>query len=140
MTVSWVTYRRAFYRANVRGEEIEIRVGKRTPALDGLLAREGKRRWIFVTAYNPGARRLGVAENRVLTSALKSSLRRGGFLFFQGLSGSDAGDWPEEESFLVVGIRVQAAERLRRRFAQDAIVTGTRGGTARLWPRAMLHQ
>jgi hypothetical protein len=140
MKVSWVTYRRAFYRANVRGEEVEIRVGKRTPALDGLLAREGKRRWIFVTACNPGARRLGAAENRVLTNALKSSLRSGGFLFFEGRSGSDAGDWPEEESFLVVGIRIQAAERFRRRFGQDAIVTGTRGGAARLSPCALLNR
>ena len=132
--VSWVGYRRAFYRANVRGEEIEIRVGKRTPALDGLLAREGKRRWVFVTACNPGACRLGAAENRIRMSALKSSLRGGGFLFFEGRSGSRAGDWPDEESFLVVGIRGRDAERLRRRFDQDAIVTGTRGGAARLWP------
>ena len=132
--VSWVTYRRAFYRANVRGEEIEIRVGKRTPALDGLLAREGKRRWVFVTACNPGASRLGAAENRIRMNALKSSLRSGRFLFFEGRSGSDAGDWPEEESFLVVGIRGRDAERLRRRFDQDAIVTGTSGGAARLWP------
>ena len=87
--VSWVTYRRAFYRADAGGgNEIEIRVGKRTPALDDLLGREGKRRWAFLTACNPGARRLGAAENRVRTKALKSSLRSGGFLFFEGRSGA----------------------------------------------------
>jgi hypothetical protein len=134
-SVLWVTYRRAFYRANVRGEEIEIRVGKKTPTLDHVLAREGKRRWTFITACNPGARLLGAAENRVRTRALKSALRNAGFLFFAGKGGSDAGDWPEEESFLVVGIGQREADRLRRRFRQDAIVTGTRGGVARLWPQ-----
>jgi hypothetical protein len=133
--VSFAMYRRAFYRANAGGgHEIEIRVGKRTPKLDALLAREGMRRWVFLTACNPGARRLGVAENRGRTKALKFSLRRGGFLFFEGLSGSDAGDWPEEASFLVVGIARREADRLRRRFGQDAFVTGLYGGAARLWP------
>src|SRR5659263_182526 len=85
--VSWATYRRAFYRANAGGgNEIEIRVGRRTPALDDILGREGKRRWAFLTACNPGARRLGALKNRVRTSALRSSLRTGGFLLFEGLS------------------------------------------------------
>jgi hypothetical protein len=133
--VSWATYRSAFYRANAGGgNEIEIRVGRRTPALDDLLGREGKRRWAFLTACNPGARRLGAAENRVRTSALRSSLRTGGFLLFEGRSGSGAGDWPEEASFLVVGISRRQADRLRRRFGQDAFVTGLRGGAAHLWP------
>jgi Protein of unknown function (DUF3293) len=133
--VSWVTYRRAFYRADAGGgNEIEIRIGKRTPALDDLLGREGKRRWAFLTACNPGARRLGAAENRVRTSALRSSLRTGGFLLFEGRSGSGAGDWPEEASFLVVGISRRQADRLRRRFGQDAFVTGLRGGAAHLCP------
>ena len=134
-SVSWVTYRRAFYRANVRGEEIEIRVGKRTPALDGVLARERKRRWAFLTACNPCGRLLGAAENRVRTRALKSALRNAGFLSFAGKGGSDSGDWAGEESFLVVGIGQREADRLRRRFRQDAIVTGVRGGVARLWPQ-----
>ena len=102
---SWAAYRRAFYRARTGGGiEIEIRVGKRTPALDELLGQEGKRRWIFVTACNPGARRLGAAENRARTDALESSLKRRGFLFFEGRSGADAGEWPEEAGFLVVGV------------------------------------
>jgi hypothetical protein len=138
--VSWATYRRAFYRANAGGGNvIEVRVGKRTPALDGLLGREGKRRWAFLTACNPGARRLGAAENRVRTNALRSLLRNRGFLLFEGRSGSDAGDWTEEASFLVVGIARRDADRLRRRFGQDAFVTGLRGGVARLWPAAALR-
>jgi len=135
MRRSYPAYHRAFYRANAGGgNEIEIRVGKRTPALDGLLVREGKRRWVFMTACNPGARQLGAAENRIRTNALKSSLRRGRFLFFEGRSGADAGDWTEEASFLVVGIARREADRLRRRFGQDAFVTGLYGGVARLWP------
>ena len=134
MRRSYPAYRRAYYRANAGEIAVEIRGGKKTPALDDLLKRSGKRRWAFLTACNPGARRLGVAENRVRTDALRISLRRGGFLFFEGRSGSDAGDWPEEASFLVIGIARREADRLRRRFAQDAFVTGLRGGVARLSP------
>jgi hypothetical protein len=61
-------------------------------------------------------------------------LGKGGYLFLHGTSGSDAGDWPEEASFLVLGIARREADRLRRRFGQDAFVTGRRGGRARLWP------
>ena len=135
MRGSYPAYRRAFYRANAGGRiDIEIRVGRKTPALDDMLRRRGKRRWAFLTACNPGARLLGAAENRARTKALKFSLRRGGFLFFEGLRGSDAGDWPEDASFLVVGIARREADRLRRRFGQDAFVTGLLGGAARLWP------
>ena len=135
MRRSYPAYHRAFYRASTGGGiGIEIRVGKDTPALDDVLRRNGKRRWAFLTACNPGARRLGVTENRARTNALELSLRRGGFLFYAGRSGSDAGDWPEETSFLVVGIARREADRLRRRFGQDAFVTGLFGGVARLWP------
>jgi hypothetical protein len=129
-------YRRAFYRADAgAGRVLEIRVGRRAPSLDDILAENGKRRWAFLTACNPGARRLSARENRGRTNELRLSLRRSGFLFFAGRGGSDAGDWTEEASFLVIGIARRDADRLRRRFGQDAIVTGLRGGVARLWPR-----
>ena len=127
-------YRRAFYRADTGGgERIMIRIGRATPALDALLGREGKRRWAFLTACNPGARPLGPAENGTRTRALESTLRSGGFLFFSGMGGADAGDWTPEPSFLVIGIALGEADRLRRRFGQDACVTGVRGSPARLW-------
>ncbi len=128
-------YRRAFYRADAGGgHEIEIRIGKKTPALDDLLGREGMRRWAFLTACNPGARLLSQTENRARTRALELALRSSGFLFFRGRGGADACDWTEEASFLVVGIARREADRLRRRFGQDAFVTGLCGGVARLWP------
>lgn len=128
-------YRRAFYRvAAGRGKEIEIRVGRRSPAVDDLLAASGKRRWVFITACNPGAVRLSEAVNRERTRALEAALRKRRIDFFRGRGGSDSGDWQAEESFLAVGVSLRAAERLRRRFGQDAFVTGVKGGVARLWP------
>jgi hypothetical protein len=135
MRASYPAYRRAFYRSNAGGrDEIEIRVGKKTPALDDVLQRSGKRRWAFLTACNPGARRLSAAENRARTRALESDLRNRRFFYFLGRSGADAGDWTEEASFLVIGIARREADRLRRRFGQDAFVTGVSAGAARLWP------
>jgi len=128
-------YRRAFYRADAgTGKAIEIRVGWRSPAVDELLAARGKRRWVFLTACNPGAVRLSDAVNRARTRELESALRTRRITFFRGEGGSDAGDWREEESFLALGVSLRAAERLRRRFGQDAFVTGIVGGVARLWP------
>ena len=133
--VSWVTYRRAFYRANAGGaNEIEIRVGKRTPALDDFLGREGKRRWAFLTACNPGARRLGAAENRVRTNALKSSLRSGGFLFFEGRAVPTPATGPRKRAFSSSASRGAKRTVSGGGFGQDAFVTGLRGGVARLWP------
>lgn len=128
-------YRRAFYRVDPEaGNAIEIRVGRRSPGVDELLAANGKRRWVFLTACNPGAVRLGDAVNRERTRALAVSLRKRRIVFFRGQGGSDSGDWPPEESFLALGVSLRAADGLRRRFRQDAFVTGVKGGVARLWP------
>ncbi len=125
-------YRRTLYRVRIGASRtIEIRVGRRTAELDRLLFDAGKRRWAFLTACNPGARRLGPSENGSRTRALRRALRAGRHMCFPGTGGADSGGW-EEESFLVLGIALRDAERLRRRFRQDAFVTGIRGGRARL--------
>ena len=130
----FTAYDSAWYRFRVGRRLIEIRVGKPCPEVDELLRRHGLRRWGFVTACDPGPERLTSAENRMRTRRLEAELSRKGYVFFRGAGGSDT-DNHEEASFLVLGMSLRDAERLRRRYAQDCIVAGQAGQVARLSPR-----
>ncbi len=64
--------------------------------------------------------------------ALLAEVRQRGLTVHPGLGSGDAGDWPPEESLLVLGLDEAAAVALGHRFGQRAIVVGTRGTAARL--------
>lgn len=88
--------------------------------------------WAFVTAANPAAVRRGDAENRRRHASLRAAVASLGLPSFPGRSIAAAGDWPPEESLLVLGIAAAAATALAESFGQRAVVVGMRGGPARL--------
>lgn len=120
------------YRVNAGpAGAIDIRVGSTCPALDDLLVRHGATGWAFITAWNPMSRPLPQEENRARAAQLAAELR-GRFVLFDGAGIGDAGDWPPEESLLVLGIDEAEAVAIAIRYRQLAIVAGETGGTARL--------
>jgi hypothetical protein len=109
-----------------------IRCGAVSPALDALLAAAATDTWAFITAHNPGSRRLDDAENRHRHAALVEEVRRRGLVWYDGAGAGNDGVWPAEESVLVPGLDEAAAVALGRAFGQLAVVVGERGGPARL--------
>jgi hypothetical protein len=109
-----------------------IRCGVVSPALDALLAAAATDTWAFVTAANPGSRRLDDAENGRRHAALVAEVRRRGLDCHGGAGHGDDGAWPAEESVLVPGLDEAAAVALGRAFGQFAVVVGERGRPARL--------
>ena len=63
---------------------------------------------------------------------LEMVVRGRGLNCFQGEGRADDGDWPPEPSLLVLGISEADAVSLARELEQHAIVSGSRGGEARL--------
>jgi hypothetical protein len=129
-------YRRAIYRLLEGGSEvrapIDLLVDGRSAELDRLLARHGATSWAFVSAANPGSKRLSAAENRRRTHRLAAAIARRGWTRYRGTGIDPSGGWPEEPSYLVLDAPLEEVAALAARFGQAAIVHGTAGGRARL--------
>lgn len=120
------------YRVDASRGPIELAIGRRSPALDRLLARAGAERWAWLTAVNPGARRAGAGENVRRLARLDAELARRGLAWLAGVSRDPAGAWPDEPSRLVLGLDAQAARALARDQGQLAFLAGEAGGVVRL--------
>lgn len=104
--------------------KINIRIGEKSPLLDQLLQKLERRSWCFVTAWNPQSKLLSDEENQKRNDKLKESLIQSGYIYYDGLGIGDDGLWPPEESFLVIGIDLEDARGLAKKWQQNAIVFG----------------
>lgn len=125
-------YRRAIYRVDAPAGPIDLRIGRRSAALDALLAERGARRWGFLTAVNPGSVRLPAADNEERTARLGARLEELGWKRLTGSGLDPLERWPAEPSFLVLDVDADAVAALAREFGQAAIVVGEAGTAARL--------
>lgn len=119
-------YRRTTYAA---GLSIRLRVGEPHPFLDGMLEFRGLEGYAYLTAWNPGGKKLSDAENAERQAALLARLK--GRHLVQGVASADDGTW-SEASVLVLGLSRDEAAALGRNFGQLAILCGRRGGTPEL--------
>jgi hypothetical protein len=122
-------YESTDYWVEAPGGRFRIRHGERCEALDALLAAEGAREWAYVTACNPGSRRLSDEENERRIRALDERLREMDLRCYRGRG---VGEGWAEESRLVLGIGEDQARRLAAEFGQNAIVAGAAGRPARV--------
>ena len=126
-------YRATTYRVFVAGEEpIDLRIGERCAALDRLLETCRCDRWAFITAWNPHSQQLPAEENAARQAELVNVLRVRGWVFYEGTGIPGDPTWQPEESVLVLGMSREDAVEIAKRFRQNAIVVGERGGTAEL--------
>ena len=109
-----------------------ILCGEPSPELATLLAAEPVGQWAFVTAENPGSVRLDRRANAERMRQLRAAVEALGFRHYPGRGEGIGGDWPAEESLLIVGVPEAEAVALGRQFGQLAILTGSRHEPARL--------
>ena len=101
---------------------VTLNVGVASP---GLLAMYKTRRvdsCTFITACNPGSRRLPDVDNALRQGALARELRLRSLLFIEGVGQHPSNRWPPEPSFLVLDLSLEAAKALGSRHEQNAIV------------------
>lgn len=114
-------YRETDYR--VLGETpMTLRIGEHSPALAALMARHGVAACAFITACNPRSQLLDEAENARRQQALAAELRARKLPCLAGVGEHPRGGWPDEPSFLVLGLSRQAADELGQRYQQNAVV------------------
>jgi hypothetical protein len=105
---------------------VAVRIGRRSTAMDALLARMGMRAGVFVTAWNPLSRLMPPGWNRRMQRSLVERLRR--FVWVQ--ADGSLRRW-HEAHMLVMG-DPRPVLRLARLFRQRGVVVVTRHRAARL--------
>jgi hypothetical protein len=116
----------AYRRSQYAAAGIQFRIGRRSAALDGLLAGMGTRRAVLITAWNPRSRIMPPAWNTRMMARLTGALR--GHSVLPGSSG--AGRHFEHQ--LLAAVPTRWAGHLGRRFRQNAIVDLRAGQKPRL--------
>lgn len=123
----WATEYRVFAEDGV----ITLHPGTISSELAALQRRYGVRSSAFLTAYNPRSvpheeswNRQRQAELAALVAPRWPSLR--------GVGVSTTGDWPPEESLLIMGISLEEAQKLGSQYDQFAFLFGDENGCVRL--------
>lgn len=99
-----------------------LRIGTQQADLLPLMKRYGAKSAAYITACNPLGNKLSDVENRSRQAALQMVLGQRSLAHFPGIGQGTAGNWPGEESFLILGLNLAAAKRLATDFEQNAFV------------------
>ena len=99
-----------------------LNVGKVSEELKELLKQNRVESAAFITAWNPYSKSLSDKENQSRNEQLKNELNIRSLKFIDGFGQDPLGQWDGEDSFLVLGIELEASKKLGIQFEQNAIV------------------
>lgn len=125
-------YRATDYCVDAPEGRLVIRIGQQHRAVEPLLARHDCSSWAYVTAHNPASQPHSAEHNQRRQRDLEEEVTRLGLPFYHGEAVAQAGNWPAEESLLILGIRRNQALDLAQRYGQAALLYGESGGSALL--------
>lgn len=109
-----------------------LRVDEASAPCDALLAARGARSAAFLTAWNPQSEPRPRDWNERAQDRLTEHLGRVGLAFVPGEGRGRAGNWPAEQSVLVIGVGRPQAEGIAAEFGQKAFVWIEAGKPAEL--------
>jgi hypothetical protein len=110
------------YVVNDGHREVIIRPGMRNSDVDRLLSKLKAQTAVFVTACNPRSRVLRPSVNQQRQLMLKRQLYRRGLQYLDGEGRGEMGNWPPEQSVLVLGVTREGAKAIGRSWHQNAII------------------
>jgi hypothetical protein len=99
-----------------------LNVGKASEELKALLKQNNVSNAAFITAWNPYSKSLSDEENQARNDQLKNELTIQNLKFIDGFGQDPLGQWSGEDSFLILGIELEASKKLGIQFEQNAIV------------------
>lgn len=115
----------------IPSQNLVLRLGEHNPELDMLLEKYEVEDWCFITAWNPKSNLLSTKENIELNRRLERDIKK--FVYFQGKGeGKLNSKWPQEESYLVLGIPFESAKELGEKYKQNAMIVGRIRGVPEL--------
>ena len=115
-------YRATHYRVGEGDNAFSLRIDTRSEPLRRLYGATGEACGIFITAFNPYSKAQSNEANVAAHSRLGEHLRAITPNVIDGAGGDPTGAWPDEKSFLALGVGEDMARELGNRFHQDAVV------------------
>jgi Protein of unknown function (DUF3293) len=114
-------YRDTQYRVAGDGDPFTLMIDTRSEALSTLYSTTGQTCGVFITAFNPFGQAQSDEANETTHGRLGNYLRALTPHVIEGSGADPTGAWPEEKSFLALGINLVTARPLGLRFRQDAV-------------------
>ena len=103
-------------------EPIVLRIDVANASLLQMYRDTGTDRCAFITACNPHSQQRGDAANAERQAKLERDLKEQSWVIWGGIGEHPSGLWAGEPSFLVLGISIDDAQGLGRKYEQNAIV------------------
>ena len=97
-------------------------IGSKSNELEMLFNSSGYKTAAFITASNPFSKSLSDEENLLRNNQLRSDLITMSLEFIEGFGQDPLGEWPGEDSYLVMGIDYETASELGVKYEQNGIV------------------
>jgi hypothetical protein len=107
---------------NVYEPKITIKVGQINQELDRLLQNQNCLTWAYLTAWNPYSELTDDRTNEEKNNQLRNDLT--GYILFDGEGVGYDQNWQPEKSFLILGIALDEAILIGKKYRQNAIVVG----------------
>jgi hypothetical protein len=107
---------------NVYEPRITINVGKVNQELDQLLKIHNCIDWAYITAWNPYSELTDAKLNEQNNNQLRNDLT--GYPVYDGEGVGSDPSWEPEKSFLILGIPLDDAILIGKKYRQNAIVAG----------------
>jgi hypothetical protein len=107
---------------NIYEPQITINVGKVNQELDQLLTTHNCIDWAYITAWNPYSEITDAKLNEQNNNQLRNDLI--GYTVFDGEGVGSDPSWEPEKSFLILGISLDDAVLIGKKYRQNAIVAG----------------
>ena len=107
---------------NTYEPSITIKVGKVNQELDQLLIQNNLTDWAYITAWNPYSEITDAKLNEQNNNQLRNDLI--GYIVFDGEGVGSDPSWEPEKSFLILGISLDDAILIGKKYRQNAIVVG----------------
>ena len=124
-------YRSTHYTSDIG---ITLLIGKANPVLDSLLKGKGLHEAAYITAWNPLSKEFTPSQNDERNKELLAELSAvyGAENVINGSGEDPAGEWPGEDSFLVLGTSIEFMHQLAIKYGQNAYVYYRMNGVAEL--------
>ena len=127
-------YANAKYIADINGKEISIKVGHMCDELYECLKVNNKNSAFFITPENPFSEQLSKDENELRHQEFLLKLNSIDAKYFLGYGTDKKGQWPRENSYLILIDEEEKMVSLAKLFDQNAMLKINMGSPVELIP------
>jgi hypothetical protein len=109
------------YKVNT-AEPFVLNVGQLSTELAEWFQTNNEDQAAYITAWNPFGEKISDDENHVAEQKLITEIESRGLSYLKGESSDPSGLWPSESGLLVLGISLESAKLLVKRYHQDGFI------------------